>query len=66
MWKEKRIVGGERMDLRLFGHRGKGQLFWDVGESEFAVGLSDFKVTSKSLCVCGCGVCGCASTRVSG
>lgn len=31
------------MDLWLLGHRGKGQLFWDAGESEFAVGLSDFK-----------------------
>lgn len=37
------------MDLLLLGHRGKGHLFWDAGESEFAVGLSDFK---EFVCLC--------------
>lgn len=31
------------MDLWLLGHRGKGHLFWDAGESEFAFRSSDFK-----------------------
>lgn len=39
----------KRMVPRLLGRRGKGHLFWDVGEREFAVGLSDFK---EFVCLC--------------